>query len=223
VFGYQDIPEYKNSPSAVVKAVSRLVKYNKINRISKGRFYRPKKGLFGELKPSDAELLRSVTYKDGRLRGYVTGVALYNQLGLTTQVPRTVKIAVTGSPQEKDFGTLCARLVRARAPVRKDDVLLLQYLDVLRDIKEIPDADVNKTLKRMEKKFAALDEKQVKRLKRLALKYYGPQEKALIGMLLLRSKKVADKEIKNSLNQLTTYKLGLDDKQWPEKREWNIQ
>ena len=223
VFGYQDIPEYRNSPAAVVKAISRLVKSNDINRLSKGQFYRPKKGLFGEMKPSDDELLKSVIYKDGRLRGYVTGLALFNKLGLTTQVPRTIKIAIDGAPQEKDLGTLRVKLVRSRAPVKNEDVLLLQYLDVLRGIKDISDADVNVTLKRMNNKLADLDEKKKKRLKKLVLQYYSAQEKALVGMLFSRITKNVDKTIKNSLNQLTTYKLGLDDRIWPEKKEWNIQ
>lgn len=45
-------------------------------------------------------------YKDGRLRGYITGLSLFNQLGLTTQVPRTVTLAINGGRQEKEFGTI---------------------------------------------------------------------------------------------------------------------
>lgn len=222
VFEYQDIAEYKHSPSAVVKAVSRLVNADKIKRIEKGRFYRPKQGVLGELKPCDIELLKTLLYKNGRLRGYITGLALYNQLGLTTQVPRAIKVATEGAPQKKDFGTLRAHLVKARAPVKQENVPLLQYLDVLRDLKEIPDTDVNDALKRMAQKFAQLDEQQIKRIRSLALKYYNAQEKALTGLLLERTKNIKDESLKSSLNPLTFYKLGLDKEQWPEMKTWNI-
>jgi len=223
VFGYGDIPMYQDASSAVVKAMSRLLKEGKIRRLSKGRFYKPKRGLFGELKPSDSELLKTILYKGGQLRGYITGTALYNQLGLTTQLPRTITVAVEGGRQEKDFGTLRTKLVKSRAPVKAADVMLLQYLDALRDIKDIPDADTNETLVRMAKRFSELDSKQVKRVKSLARNYYTAKVAALTGYLLEYTGKDNTRSLKKSLNPLTRYKIGLDKEQWPESRAWNIQ
>lgn len=223
VFGYGDIPVYQDTPSAVVKAMGRLLKEGEIKRLSKGRFYTPKQGIFGELKPSDSELLKTILYKGGQLRGYITGTALYNQLGLTTQLPRTIMVAVEGGRQEKDFGTLRTRLVKSRAPVKASDVMVLQYLDVLRDINDIPDADTNETLLRMAKRFSELDEKQVNRAKTLALKYYTAKVAALTGLLLEYTGKDDALSLKRSLNPLTRFKIGLDMKQWPESRDWNIQ
>lgn len=223
IFGYGDISLYQDAPSAVVKAMSRLLQEGEVNRLSKGRFYKPKRGIFGELKPSDSELLNMILYKDGQLRGYITGVALYNQLGLTTQLPRTITVAVEGSRQEKDFGTLRTKLVKSRAPVKKSDVLLLQYLDVLRDINGIPDANVNDTLLRMVKRFSKLDDKQVNRVKSLARKFYTAKVSALTGLLLEYTGKDNSRSLKNGLNPLTRFKIGLDTKRWPESRAWNIQ
>ena len=73
IFSYQELPSYAKSPGAVIKAISRLVEEKRLERFSKGKFYVPKKGLLGSRKPSDSELLRSMLYKDGRLRGYITG------------------------------------------------------------------------------------------------------------------------------------------------------
>ncbi len=223
VFGYRDIPVYQDAPSAAVKAVSRLLKNGDIKRLSKGQFYKPKKGVLGELKPSDSELLKTILYKDGRLRGYITGTALYNQLGLTTQLPRTITVAIEGGRQEKDFGTLRAKLIKSCAPVKASDVVVLQYLDVLRDINDIPDADTNKTLFRMAKRFSKLDDKQVKRAKTLALSYYTAKVAALTGLLLEYTGRDDSRSLKKSLNPLTRFKIGLDIKQWPESRDWNIQ
>ena len=131
VFGYGDIPVYQEAPSAAVKAIERLLKEGDIKRLSKGQFYKPKRGLFGELKPSDSELLKTVLYRDGQLRGYITGTALYNKLGLTTQLPRVVTVAIEGSRQEKNFGTFRVKTVKSRAPVKPLDVMILQYLDYM--------------------------------------------------------------------------------------------
>ena len=223
IFGYEDISKYQESPSAVVKSVSRLAKSGDIKRLGKGRFYRPKKGLFGELKPSDSELLKSVLYKGNQRRGYVTGIALYNQLGLTTQVPRVITVATEGGRQIKDFGTLRAKLVKSRAPVKEPDVMLLQYLDVLRDIKAISDTDVNKTLARMRTYFYKLDSKQVKRIKNLTRNYYPPSVIALTGYLLERTGKDKKRQLMKSLNPLTRFNIGLDNKQWPGAQDWKIQ
>ena len=87
VFGYRDLPLYQSKPSNVVQIVNRLVKKNEIKRLSKGKFYKPKQSVIGDLKPSDSELLKTVMFKNGAVRGYITGTALFNQLGLTTQVP----------------------------------------------------------------------------------------------------------------------------------------
>lgn len=43
IFGYQSLPNYARSPSAVIKAVGRLVDNNQLERFSKGKFmYRRK-------------------------------------------------------------------------------------------------------------------------------------------------------------------------------------
>jgi predicted transcriptional regulator of viral defense system len=223
VFGYRDLPLYQSKPSNVVQIVNRLVKKNEIKRLSKGKFYKPKQSVIGDLRPSDSELLKTVLFKNGAIRGYITGTALFNQLGLTTQVPRTISVATKGSRQKKDFGTIRISLVPARAPFRSTDIPLLQYLDVLRNIKKIPDAEINESLGIMERKFSDLDDKQIKRVQYLALEYYGAQARALTGLLVSRLNRGLEKRLKESLSPLTLFKLRLDNDIWPEKRAWNIQ
>ena len=223
IFGYQELPNYMSSPTAVVKAVSRMVSDQKIKRLSGGKFYVPKKGLLGVRKPSDGELIRSVLYKDGRLRGYVTGLSLYNQLGLTTQMPRVITVAYNGGRQNKEFGTINIRTVVTRIDVQEKDVMLLQYLDVLKDIKKIPDSDINLSLKIMRGYISALSIRAQARMLKIAQTYYGPQVRALAGFLYsILELKVPD-SLKRSLNPTTSYKLKLDQALWPVAKEWNIQ
>ncbi|UUA74260.1 type IV toxin-antitoxin system AbiEi family antitoxin domain-containing protein [Cellvibrio sp. QJXJ] len=222
VFGYQELPEYGQSPDAVVKAVNRLVADKKIQRLSKGKFYIPKVGVLGLRKPSDSELIRSVIYKDGHVRGYITGLALFNRLGLTTQVPRTITIAINGGRQLKDFGSIRIKTVITRIPINEENIEFIQYLDVLKDVKKIPDADVNDALKIIKNKLEALHAEEVQRLVKLAVEFYSPQVRALLGLLYTAIKGSNNSELKNTLNPTTKYKLDLNSKLWPSARDWNI-
>ncbi len=223
IFGYQELPRYAKSPGAVIKAISRLVSDNRLERFSKGKFYVPKRGLLGVRKPSDSELIRSMLYKGGRLRGYVTGLSLYNQLGLTTQVPRTITVAYNGGRQAKEFGTIRIKTVVRRIQIKEKDVKLLQYLDALKDIKKILDSDVNISLKIIRGYISELSERERSRVVKLALNYYNPQVRALVGLLFTDLKLSVPSSLARSLNSTTTYKLKLDQSMWPMAKEWNIQ
>ncbi len=222
IFGYQELPGYAKSPDAVIKAIGRLVSDRRLERFSKGKFYVPKKGVFGIRKPSDSELIRSMLYKDGRLRGYVTGLSLYNQLGLTTQVPRTITVSYNGGRQEKEFGTIRIKTVVTRIPVQEKDVKLLQYLDALKDIKKIMDSDINLSLEIMCRYISELSDREQARLLKLAKNYYSPQVRALLGLLFSSLKLSVPRSLVRSLNPITIYKLKLDQSKWPMAREWNI-
>ena len=102
IFGYEVFPQYREAPGAVVRAVNRGVENRRLKRIAKGRFYKPRKGALGDVPVSDEERLRDALYRNGRRVGYVTGPALYNRLGLTTQMPKTVAIA--GESRHPDQG-----------------------------------------------------------------------------------------------------------------------
>ncbi|VAW99556.1 hypothetical protein MNBD_GAMMA23-1873 [hydrothermal vent metagenome] len=222
IFGYQELPGYAKSPSAVIKAISRLVAGKRLERFSKGKFYVPKKGLLGIRKPSDSELIRSMLYKNGRLRGYVTGLSLYNQLGLTTQMPRTITVSYNGGRQEKEFGTIRIKTVVTRIPIQEKDVKLLQYLDVLKDIKKIMDSDINLSLKIMRKYISELSEREQGRLLKLAKNYYSPQVRALLSLLFTSLELSVPSTLAGSLNPTTIYKLKLDPLKWPMAKKWNI-
>jgi len=222
IFGYQELPSYAKSPGAVIKAVSRMVSDKRLQRFSKGKFYVPKKGMLGIRKPSDSELIRSMLYKNGRLRGYVTGLSLYNQLGLTTQMPRTITVSYNGGRQEKEFGTIRIKTVVTRIPIQEKDVKLLQYLDALKDIKKIMDSDINLSLKIIRKYISELSEREQRRLLKLAQSYYSPQVRALVGLLFTDLKLSIPSSLFRSLNPTTIYKLKLDESKWPMTKEWNI-
>ncbi len=194
----------------------------KIKRLAKGKFYRPKQGLLGELKLSDNEMLKTVLYKNNRLSGYLTGSSLYNRLGLTTQVPKTIIIAVTGARQKKDFGTIRVELITARAPITKQNIPLLELLDALKDIKKIARARASKSLRLLSLWIKKLSPEQQKQLVKLALQYYTASTCALLGLVFDTLDLSDTTKLKVSLNPTTIYEIGLNESEWPKKKSWNI-
>ena len=172
---------------------------------------------------SDEERLRDALYRNGRRVGYVTGPALYNRLGLTTQMPKTVTIAVNRAAQTKDLSTIRMKLLSRRAPISDSTVPLLEILDVLRDARRVPDANVERVIRETTKRLTALAPAKLKKLQRFALDYYSAGTRALLGMLLTHCRMEVLLALKASLNPATRFDLGIDPDEWPESRAWNIQ
>ncbi len=143
------------------------------------------------------------------MHAYVTGLSLFNQFGLTTQVPRTVTLAINGGRQEKEFGTIKIKTQVTRVPIEERDVPLLQYLDALKEIKIILDSNINLSLKILRKKISELAGDDQTQLVSLAEKYYSPQVRALVGLLFSSLKLPVPESLALSLNPTTTYKLNL--------------
>lgn len=226
IFSCQDLPCYRESPGGVSRELGRLVARNELERLDRGRYYVPEMGLLGRtLAPLESEIMRYVLYRKGRLIGYVTGLALYNQLHLSTQVPIGTTVAINGKRKSRRLGYLRVEFVPSQAPVRKADVLLLQYLDALRDIERIPATGADFAARVMTGWLRELDAKQVRRIQRLALNYYKPVTRALLGMLLERSGHKPDPALRASLNPSASYRIHRiyhDDRRWPNAKEWFI-
>lgn len=79
-----------------VKAIlNRLTKENIIKTAYKGIYYIPKINIFGEMPLAIRKIIqyKYLVDKLGNVKGYVTGATLFNQVGLTTQVPNITDIA----------------------------------------------------------------------------------------------------------------------------------
>ena len=222
IFGYEVFPQYREAPGAVLRAVNRRVESKRLERVGKGRFYRPRKGALGDVPVSDDERLRDALFRNGRRVGYITGPALYNRFGLTTQVPKTIAVAVNRATQIKDFGTIRMKLLARRAPISHSTVPFLEILDILQDARRVPAANVAHVIQAMTGRLSRLTPAERKKLQRLALDYYNPGTRALLGMLLARCQIDVMPALKASLNPATRFDLGIDPDEWPESRAWNI-
>ena len=222
IFGYEVFPQYQEAPEAVVRAVNRSVESKRLKRVSKGRFYVPRKGVLGDMPLSDEARLRDELYRNGQRCGYVTGPALHNRLGLTTQAPKTIMVATNRAAQTKNLGTIRIKLTPRRVPISDVVVPLLEILDVLRDLKQLADAGIGRVLKTQAKRLMDLAPAEQKKLQRLAVDYYNAGTRALLGMLLTHNGQEILPALGSSINPTTRFNLGIDSGAWPEGRAWNI-
>jgi len=221
-FKYQQLGIEQSEYRAAAKAIERLIKKGMIRRVSTGVFYKPKQSAFGELRPREEELLKPYLFQDGKRIAYITGVSLYNRMGLTTQVPNTIKVASRVKRVITKIGKTQVKPVKSYVDVTNENYYLLEILDALKDFKIIPDLDKKSAIALIKNKICKLSENDQSKMIRYALKY-PPRATALLGAILELSKKKNGLEsLRTNLNPLTTYKLGIKKETLPTAAEWNI-
>ncbi len=221
-FNYQQLCIANEEYGAAAKVIERLIAKKIIKRVSTGVFYKPKKTVFGELKPSEEELLRPYLFNGNKRIAYMTGTALYNKMGLTTQVPKDIKVASKVKEIRTQIGAVKVRRVKSYIDVANDNFHLLEILDVLKDFKKIPDLDKAMAITYLLNFLKALKQKDILRLIKYALKY-PPRMRAFLGALLEKLKTGQDiSQLKQSLNPLTVYALGIDKRTLSTVPQWNI-
>lgn len=222
VFNYSYFDIYKNNPSAVAKALSRLAKSNRIQRVEKGVYFIPIKSKFGGLRPSEEELIKSLSSEGKENPVYETGLGAYNKLGLTTQVPNTITLASTKQRPSKNVKGIKFNFTKKNFDISKFDYYLLQLLDAVKDSKNIPDSTVDESLRIIKVRIKELTKSKLSELKKASLNYPS-YVRAILGAIIetLYSEKEA-RYIKNSLNPLTKYKLEINYSTLPNKQKWQI-
>ena len=221
-FTYQDLEIIPGEYPAATKAIERLIKNGTISRASTGVFYKPKNTPFGALKPREEELLRPYLFENNKRVAYITGTALYNKLGLTTQVPKNIKVASRDRRIITTVGNIQVKPVKSYVDVTDDNYYLMELLDVLKDFKTIPDTDKSQTIRFVLKKIKAFPGKERDRFIKIAIKY-PPRVRAFAGALLSEiSNKLPVRELKESINPLSTFKFGISNKQLSQIKFWNI-
>lgn len=221
-FRYQELAIEPEEYSAATKAIERLIKKGVISRASTGVFYKPKKTAFGSLKPKEEELLKPYLFEGDNRVAYITGTALYNRMGLTTQVPKNIRVASRSKRIVTKLGSIQVKPVKSYVDVTNENYYLMELLDVLKDFKTIPDTEKSQVIKFMLQKFKVLSKKEKDNLVNIAIKY-PPRVRAFTGALLNEinpAKPVT--ELKKSINPLTIYEFGIDKKLLPNIEYWNI-
>lgn len=220
-FKYEQLAIEPHEYVATAKAIERLIAKDAIRRVSAGVFYKPKKTVFGELGPSEEELLKPYLFEKGKRIAYVTGTSLYNQMGLTAQVPKSIKIASRDKRITVSSGNVRATPVKSYVDVSENNFYLLGLLDALKDFKKIPDLDKGAGIKIISKKLEDLGPGEIELLIKCSLAY-PPRVRGFLGAILESIKASADLTgLKKSLNPLSEYSIGVEG-MLPTGKEWNV-
>lgn len=128
----------KISGNALRKSLSRMAKTGEIKRFQKGIYYIPEKTLFGESSLNPADVIRRKYLSDEKNQyGVLTGMALLNKWGLTTQVPNVIEISTNNETNRKRqvlIGEQPVILRRSRTPITNENVTLIEFLEALSSI-----------------------------------------------------------------------------------------
>jgi hypothetical protein len=212
----------KEEQGALLKTLSRLSKSGIIERAARGKYFKPRKTRFGILVPDENELIKLYSVKRGKTIGYETGLSLYNKLGLTTQVPNAVVIARNVKIKDRTQDNIKIKFVLQSIRFKSSDVVSLQLLDVLKDIKRIPDSSATKAVLVIVEEIKTLEKKALKKMIKFSLEY-NPRTRALFGAILDCYFKTIDVSIlADSLNPITDYKIGISADVLPNQSKWNI-
>jgi hypothetical protein len=222
VFTYTDFTTEVSQKEAVIKALNRMAASGKIAKLAKGKYYKPEKTPFGNLQPSQTQVVKDLLEQNGKTTGYLTGYSIYNQLGLTAQVSNTIQIGKNQVRPSFKRERYTISFVKQKNTITKENIPLLQLLDTIRYIKKIPDTTAESSCKRLIAIIKNFSDKEINTMVRLALKY-PPATRALLGALLEQLQQTkATEPLFKSLNPITKYKLAGAAKALSNTEKWNI-
>ena len=222
IFTVSDFPMTVENHKTVSKILNHFVATGYLRKLSKGRFYKPQMSRFGELSPDTYQIVKDLIQKDDKLIGYITGYSAFNDFALTTQVSAILEIGMRKEKKAIVRGIYRIRFIRQDNTITKENIPLLRLLDCLRFFKNIPDTTPDNACQRLIYLIGKLDEPEILKIKKLALKY-TPQTIALLGAIIETIYSQEDTYLLfKKLNPITVYKLGISDKILPTLKKWNI-
>lgn len=205
---------------ALVKALNRLVDQGILQRLSKGKYYKPRKTIFGTLKPTPEEITKDFLEKNGKLVGYITGNRAFALMGLTTQITSSLLIGTNRYRHPLTRGDYTISFLQQHNPITEENIPLLRILDALKFIKDIPASSPDIIVTQLGSTINALSNAEQKRLTELA-ENYTAYVRAILGAIMEQNNLNAEL-LKKGLNGTTNYKLPISEQALPNKKNWNI-
>jgi hypothetical protein len=221
VFTYRDLGYSSTASGNVIRKLNRMVESGVLMKLSKGRYYKPRNSVFGQLRPRQEEIVKDLLWLNGRPVGYLTGYSIFNQLGLTTQISNIIEIGSNVRRNKKRRGNFEIRFILQPNDITLRNIPLLQILDAVKYIKIIPDSNVMRSYIRLRDIISRLDDKSKRSLVTLAMNYQ-PMVRALTGSLLEHNvESVQTEALYSSLNPITYYQVGLSS-ELPVLKKWRL-
>ena len=223
LFTYQFFEIEVGRKNSVVKALNRLADSGKIVRLSKGKYYKPRKTQFGALKPSAYQIAKDFIEQDGKQIGYLTGYSAFSALGLTTQISSYIQIGTNKYRRAVKRENYTISFIVQPNVITQKNIELLRILDAVRFIREIPGTTTDDACRRLIEIFRELATEQKAALTTLALKYTN-SVRALCGAILelTGADNLLLKKLQKSLNGVTEYKIPISESVLSTKSNWHI-
>ena len=202
--------------TAVAQALSRLTRSGRIERLSKGTYYRPRQTRFGQSRPNPATIRQLV----GRHKSlFPSGIAAANLLGFTSQNPKHGELATSGlSVPRKLVGSevlIHTRRPEAWSKLGQIDAALLDFLRSGGRTSELSPAA---TIRRVKALLSEAD--SMERLCKVAATE-PPRVRAILGALgeQLEGNSRRISRLKSSLNPFSRFEFGIF-AELPSARSW---
>lgn len=208
-----------SSKYSTFKVLERMVKKGELKRAEKGLYYIPKKSIFGELPLTIKDFIQKYLYLGNKRIGYITGINLFNRYGLTTQLSNSIEIATNTRKNPREFDGIKIKFIQNKALITEENIKYLEILDILKNLKNIPDSNIEESYMLMKSKILSLAYEEILTLLELAEKYYTVVVLALLGSMIEEKNILKVEELKKKLNKTTTFKLNLNLKNG---KEWRI-
>lgn len=220
VFTMSDFGLEPSNELALAKLLSRMAASGEIVRVSKGKYYKPRKTIFGVMKPAYEELVKDLLMKGDEMVGYVTGAAAFSSMGLTTQISSNILIGSNKYRRPIERGGYKVSFLLQSNPITPDNVELLQILDAIKMIREIPGATPTDACRILINLVKELNMDRTAELERLSLKYTN-YVRAIVGAMLEYIGRPTDM-VRRSINGVSSYKIPIAESVLPTKINWRI-
>lgn len=157
------------SKEAIRQEMKKLVDEGKLLRLYNGVYFQSYKTIIGtEGKASVKKFIdKKFLNPGGKVSGYITGIALLNEYGFTTQVPAVIEVVsneATTKQRKIEVGGRKIILYKPNAEIKEDNVSSLRFLDIMEMIDKYVEFSEKMTKRKLDSfvKEANVDFNQVK-------------------------------------------------------------
>lgn len=202
--------------------LGRMVSDGILRKAGKGRFYRPKTSIFGEVLPSQEEIVKDLLWKGDKPIGYITGYSRWNQMGLTSQISGVIQIGINGVKKNLKRGIYSVRFIKQPNEITEDNIRFLVILDAINNIRKIPDSSIADSVNRLTAIIKQLNTEEIEKMVALAEKYPA-RLRALLGAILEKmGYESLSTALYATLNPLTSYNYSGLSAVLPNSKKWHI-
>lgn len=222
IFTSSDFTDIVKNPAVLSRTLGALAKSGKIRKVGKGRFDKPKKTMLGVMPPSVDWMVQEFLMDGKRIIGYMSGQTAFQILGLSTQISSVYTIGSNTYRRAVKRGGYTIRFVLQPNVITRANIPLLQILDTIRFIRQIPACTPDEACITLRGIIRKMQPNERKQLATLAMAYTD-YVRAVVGAMLDEAGDTNTTALSRSLNVASTYKIGLSDNALPNRKKWRVQ